>query len=103
MLLTGKVAIITGAAGALGREAVRVFLDEGARIAACDTLDVPMDAMDLSTEARHRCMPVRYDVTTASGAADLTAHALRASRQADARLNCVAGGKGGLPPPETPV
>ena len=55
MLLSNKVAIITGAAGALGREAVRVFLDEGARIAACDTMDVPMDAMGLSAEARQRC------------------------------------------------
>jgi len=102
-VLSNKVVIITGAAGALGREAVRVFLDEGARIAACDMMEVPMDAMGLSAEARHRCMPVRYDVTTARGAADLMAHALREFRQVDALLNIVGGWKGGLPLHETPV
>src|SRR2546427_4053312 len=103
MLLSNKVAIITGAAGALGREAVRVFLDEGARIAACDMMDVPMDALGLSTEARRRCMPVRYDVTTARGAADLTAHALREFRQGDALLEIVGGRERGLPLHETPI
>ena len=34
--LSGKVAIVTGAAGGFGRVLVRAFLDEGARVAALD-------------------------------------------------------------------
>jgi len=102
-LLPDKVAIITGAAGALGRDALRVFLEEGAQVAACDMVEVPMEAMGLSPEARHRCMPVRYDVTTARGAADLAAHALRQFGRVDALLNIVGGWRGGVPLQETAV
>lgn len=103
MLLAGEVAIITGGAGALGRDTVRVFLDEGAQVAACDMVEIPMDEMGLSPDARHRCMPVRYDVTTARGAADLAAHALRQFGRVDALVNIVGGWRGGVPLQETPV
>lgn len=103
MLLSDKVAIITGASGALGRETVRVFLDDGAHVAACDVVEMSLDAMGLSPGVRHRCMPVRYDVTAEQGAADLVAHALRQFGRIDVLVNVVGGWKGGVPLHETPV
>ncbi len=103
MMLSDKVAIITGASGALGRETVRVFLDDGAHVAACDVVEMSLDAMDLGPGVRHRCMPVRYDVTAEQGAADLAAHALRQFGRIDVLVNIVGGWKGGVPLHETPV
>ncbi len=103
MSLSDKVAIITGASGALGRETVRVFLDDGAHVAACDVVEMSLDAMDLGPGVRHRCMPVRYDVTAEQGAADLAAHALRQFGRIDVLVNIVGGWKGGVPLHETPV
>ncbi len=102
MLLSDKVAIITGAAGGLGRETVRVFLDEGARVAGSDVMEMSMEAMGLGAEARSRAMMVRYDVTTERGAADLVGAALRQFGRIDALLNIVGGWKGGVPLHETP-
>lgn len=103
MMLSDKVAVITGASGALGRETVRVFLDDGAHVAACDVVEMSLDAMELSPGARHRCLPVRYDVTVEQGAADLVAHALRQFGRIDILVNIVGGWKGGVPLHETPV
>jgi NAD(P)-dependent dehydrogenase (short-subunit alcohol dehydrogenase family) len=43
--LDGKVAIITGAAGGIGRALVAAFLAEGARVAACDVARAGLDAL----------------------------------------------------------
>jgi len=103
MSLSDKVAIITGAAGALGRETVPVFLDEGARVAACDVVEMSLDAMGLGAGVLHRCRPVRYDVTREQGAADLCAHAVREFGRIDILVNLVGGWTGGVPLHETPV
>ncbi len=103
MSLSDKVAIITGASGALGRETVRVFLDDGAHVAACDVVEMSLDAMGLSQDVRHRCMPARYDVTVEQGATGLVAHALRQFGRIDVLVNIVGGWKGGIPLHETPV
>jgi NAD(P)-dependent dehydrogenase (short-subunit alcohol dehydrogenase family) len=76
---------------------VGVFLDEGARLAACDMVDLPMDALGLSSEARARCTPMRFDVTTEQGCAELVAHALRQFGRIDGLVNLVGGWKGGSP------
>ena len=95
--LPDKAAIITGASGALGRATVQEFLNEGARVCACDVTDVPGDAMGLSAEARRRYMPARHDVTTEKGCAELAAHALRDLGRIDILVNIVGGWKGGTP------
>lgn len=57
--LTGRVSLITGAAGGIGRALVRAFLDEGAKVGA---LDVRKDGLvDRSREV----LPLIADVTDA--------------------------------------
>lgn len=43
--LDGKVALITGAAGGIGRALVAAFLADGARVAACDVERAGLDAL----------------------------------------------------------
>ncbi len=95
--LPDKAAIITGASGALGRATVLEFLNEGARVCACDVAEVPVDAMGLSAEARRRYIPMRYDVTTEKGCAELVAHILRDLGRIDILVNIVGGWQGGTP------
>jgi NAD(P)-dependent dehydrogenase (short-subunit alcohol dehydrogenase family) len=95
--LFDKAAIITGASGALGRATVQEFLNEGARVCACDVVEVAAEAMGLSAEARRRWMPTRHDVTTEKGCADLVSHALRDLGRIDILVNIVGGWKGGTP------
>ena len=47
MILKDKVALVTGAAGALGLAAARVLLEEGARVALVD-----VDALRLDSVSR---------------------------------------------------
>lgn len=99
--LQDKVAIITGASGGLGRETVRVFLEEGARVAACDVVDLPAGEAFMPPDLGHRCTPVRFDVTVEQGAANLVAQALHEFGRIDILLNLVGGWKGGVPLHET--
>jgi NAD(P)-dependent dehydrogenase (short-subunit alcohol dehydrogenase family) len=95
--LPDKVAVITGASGALGKATVQEFLNEGARVCACDVIDVPVDAMGLGAEARRRYIPMRHDVTSEKECAELAAHVLRDLGRIDILVNIVGGWKGGTP------
>ncbi|HEV2238229.1 MAG TPA: glucose 1-dehydrogenase [Ktedonobacterales bacterium] len=50
MRLTNKVILVTGAAGGIGKTAVRAFLREGARVIATDSLEQPLS--ELATEVK---------------------------------------------------
>ena len=96
MVLKEKVAIITGASGALGRETLRVFLAEGAKIAGCDVVEFEMT--DLADAVAHGdCMIMRFDVTTERGATEMVAHTLNQFGRVDILVNVVGGWKGGVP------
>ena len=48
MRLSGKVCIITGTGGSIGREAARTFAREGALVAGCDlTVDAAQATVDM--------------------------------------------------------
>lgn len=76
--LSGKTAIVTGAAGGLGSAICRLFAREGAGVAVAD-LDWEA-ARSLAGEiaaAGGRAFPVRADVTSAEDAAEMTEAAVR--------------------------
>ena len=55
--IAGKVAIVTGAASGMGKATAQLFADEGARVAAIDVNQAPLDAVvkeirDAGGEAR---------------------------------------------------
>jgi NAD(P)-dependent dehydrogenase (short-subunit alcohol dehydrogenase family) len=62
-LLDGKVAIVTGGASGIGRAAVQVFADEGARVVAGD-ISARVDGL----ASAGRIVPVGADVRTREGA-----------------------------------
>ena len=57
--LTGRVAIVTGAASGIGAATVRRFVDEGARVAGVDIDGERMHA--LARELGDACLPVVGD------------------------------------------
>lgn len=60
----GKVVIVTGAAGGIGRATVELFAREGARIVAVDLKQRPLDeALALATSAGAEAIAVGADVT----------------------------------------
>ena len=60
--LEGKIAIITGAAGGLGRAIVKAFAERGMRIAACDVKADALDAME-RTYGRERMLALAFDIS----------------------------------------
>lgn len=65
MKLKGKVAIITGAAGGIGRAMAKRFVQEGARVAIADMKAEAAEetARELKTQGPGEAMPVTMDVT----------------------------------------
>ena len=86
--LSGKTAIVTGAAGGLGSAICRLFAREGAGVAVAD-LDWEA-ARALAGEiaaAGGRAFPVRADVTSAEDAAEMTEAAVRFAGGVDILVN----------------
>ena len=63
MRLKGKVALITGTAGGIGRAAALRFAEEGARIVAVDLVDANHEAVELIREAGGEATAVQADVS----------------------------------------
>ena len=76
--LSGKTAIVTGAAGGLGSAICRLFAREGAGVAVADLdLGAARALAGEITAAGGRAFPVRADVTSAEDAAEMTEAAVR--------------------------
>lgn len=102
--LAGKVALITGAASGIGREAAKLFAAEGARVVVADLEDGPGELA--AAEIRRSGCDARYVRCDVSRAADLDA-AVAAAEHAFGALHVLFNNAGIFPardgsPVETP-
>jgi NAD(P)-dependent dehydrogenase (short-subunit alcohol dehydrogenase family) len=96
--LEGRVVAVAGAGGALGPVVVRALAQEGARVAACDRAEGPLDAVrDLAADARVA------DLATPEGAVAWRDAATGALGEVHALLHLVGGWRGGRRLHEAPL
>jgi NAD(P)-dependent dehydrogenase (short-subunit alcohol dehydrogenase family) len=95
--LTGRIAIVTGGAGALGRATNRALLDAGATVITTDTHAHGMHdlAASFPDDLRARFTTVEADVATEEGAAAVVRRATEAYGGLDILVNIVGGYAGG--------
>ena len=84
--LTGKVAIITGAASGIGKAGARLFVAEGAKVVMTDVQDGVSIAAELGNAAIFR----KHDVTDEAGWAAVVKAALSHFGRLDVLVNCAA-------------
>jgi NAD(P)-dependent dehydrogenase (short-subunit alcohol dehydrogenase family) len=101
--LTGRVAIVTGGAGALGRATIRVLLDGGATVVTTDTHGHGMRDLgaSLPDDLRTRFGTIEADVATEEGADAVVRHTTGAHGGLDILINIVGGYAGGPSVAET--
>jgi NAD(P)-dependent dehydrogenase (short-subunit alcohol dehydrogenase family) len=95
--LTGRIAIVTGGAGALGRATNRALLDAGATVITTDTHAHGMHdlAASFPDDLRARFTTIEADVATEEGAAAVVRRATEAYGGLDILVNIVGGYAGG--------
>jgi NAD(P)-dependent dehydrogenase (short-subunit alcohol dehydrogenase family) len=71
---TGKVALVTGAAGGIGRATAQLFAERGARVAVADiNLDGAAETVELVEQHGGEALAVQVDVADPSSVADMVA------------------------------
>ena len=85
--LQGKVAIITGAAQGIGYATARKFLDEGAKVVACDISKALIDAAQASLSSYGAVEGVVVDVTAREQIDAMTAAAVQRHGRIDVLVN----------------
>jgi 3-oxoacyl-[acyl-carrier protein] reductase len=85
--LQGKVAIITGAAQGIGYATARKFLDEGAKVVACDISKASIDAAQTSLLSYGAVEGVVVDVTAREQIDAMTAAAVQRHGRIDVLVN----------------
>jgi NAD(P)-dependent dehydrogenase (short-subunit alcohol dehydrogenase family) len=95
--LTGRIAIVTGGAGALGQATNRVLLDAGATVITTVTHAHGMRdlAASLPGDLRARFTTIQADLTTEEGAAAVARQATERFGGLDILINIVGGYAGG--------
>ena len=88
MRLEGKVALITGAGGGIGRQASLLFSREGARVVAVDVnLDAAQDTVDAVQAEGGEATVFAADVADSDSCAAMVAHAETAYGRLDVLFN----------------
>lgn len=91
--LAGKVAIITGASGGIGGAAVKLFVDEGARVIATGRNEARLNELVSSTKSQfggERVLGVTHDITSEGDWANVVATALAVFGRLDILVNNAA-------------
>ncbi len=101
--LTGRVAIVTGGAGALGRATIRVLLDAGATVVTTDKRGAGMRDLgaSLPDNLRARFATIEANIATEEDAGSVVRHATEANGSLDILINIVGGYAGGPSVAET--
>ncbi len=88
--LTGKICIITGATSGIGRRAVEIFVEKGARVVACGRREDLGKSLESSLGAE-RCRFVAADVTKEDDVERVVAACMDAWGRVDALFNNAGG------------
>src|ERR1700751_1642638 len=90
MLLTGRVAVVTGAGSGIGREIARVFAAEGARIAGFDLSAGAGDALveELAATGADRPLALTGDVRDPEAVDAAAATVCAEADRIDILVNC---------------
>ena len=96
-MFEGKVALVTGSAGGLGKETATMLAQRGARLVLCDVLEKQLEDTRKGIEALGRkCLGYRVDVTVRSEVDQMVGNAVDTLGKIDFLVNN-AGGPLGLP------
>ncbi len=88
MRLEGKVCVITGAGGGMGRVAAQMFAAEGARVVVAEYAEGPgEETVALVTQAGGEATFVRADVSNEDSARSMIEHAVRTFGRVDVLYN----------------
>lgn len=99
--LTGRVAIVTGGAGALGRGVGPALLDAGATVVVTDKVHAGMDETVAAAAEAQRRSSIHADIGTEEGAAAVVRQTLEMHGRLDILVNIVGGYAGGPSVAET--
>ena len=89
---TGKVVVVTGAAGNLGRAVVKAFLDQGATVFGMDYRSGRMSDLPLEKESKRRFFPLDgVDVTDQDSLLQSVETVHKQTGPVDILVNCLGG------------
>jgi NAD(P)-dependent dehydrogenase (short-subunit alcohol dehydrogenase family) len=100
--LEGRVAVITGGTGGLGRAVVDVFLQEGARVVVPSRGGDSLEALKKSHAENARLVADVADLSNEEAAASWFRSVAERTGGVDALVNCAGGFAGGKSIAETP-
>lgn len=96
MSLNGKVAIVTGATGVLGRAVAKALLDQGARVVATHRGEEKLKELsDFVGNSKDMLVGIQTDVTDENSVQALFQHVISQYGRVDILLNTVGAFKGG--------
>jgi 3-oxoacyl-[acyl-carrier protein] reductase len=101
-LLEGKVAIVTGATGSLGRVVTKILLENGAKVVTpYRALERQEELANFVGASKSALTGIQADVTNAQGVQDLLKKTLEVFARVDILLNIVGAYVGGKDVAET--
>ncbi|QEY65788.1 SDR family oxidoreductase [Metapseudomonas lalkuanensis] len=89
--LAGKVAFVTGAAGGIGSEICRRFVEEGASVLAGDISSAALEKVKILCGGSDRIVPLLLDVTKSESITEGLQVAVRAFGKVDILCNAAGG------------